>query len=102
MMLSRSTGLLRTVRAIPRTRAYSTPEGGPKKTINEESFKNSDKANRSVPLVTGILVASVMGGVFFFSEDMKSYLSGGLAAGDKSVVAQQKEGKMVSPFQKKD
>ncbi|WFC98224.1 hypothetical protein MYAM1_000949 [Malassezia yamatoensis] len=90
------------LRAIPRTRAYSTPEGEPKKTINEESFKTSDKANSSIGLVTGIMVASIMGGVFFFSDEMKSYLSGGLAAGDKSVVAQQKDGKMVSPFQKKD
>lgn len=98
MVLFRSTNLLRTTRALPRLRAYSTE--GPKKTINEASHNDTKKAGSNVGLITFGFLGAVIGGVYFFSDDAKSSLAGGNAAGDKSVISQQKEGKMVSPFQK--
>ena len=98
MVLFRSTNLVRTTRALPRLRAYST--GGPKQTINEASHNDTKKAGSNVGLITFSLVGAVAAGVYFFSDDLKSSLAGGHAAGDKSVLSQQKEGKMVTPFQK--
>ncbi|WFC93949.1 cytochrome-c peroxidase [Malassezia brasiliensis] len=97
MVLFRSTNLLRSTRALPHLRAYSTE--GPKRTINEASHNDTKKAGSNVGLIAFGLLGAVIGGVYFFSEDTKSSLAGGNAAGDKSIISQQKEGKMVTPFQ---
>lgn len=103
MVVFRSTSLLRPMRAIPRVRAYSTPtEGQNKKTIEQTTRQESSKAGSNVGLIAFTLVGALAGGLYFSNDELKSYLAGGLAAGDSSVVSQQKEGKMITPFQKKD
>lgn len=100
----RATQLFRTARTIPRVRAYSTPtpQGQPKQPLEQHNAARAGKAGSSNAFVAMTLAAVFAGGVFFFGDDLKSYFSGGLAAGDESVVSKQKDGKMVSVFQKKE
>lgn len=100
----KSTRMLPSARIAPRVygiRAYSAPPppppNKPQGTPLEQTAK-TDKAGTSGPIITVTLVGLLVGGLYMFSDDLKSYLSGGMAAADKSVVAEQKDGKMVSLF----